>query len=98
MHPAMLDVVIRRCRERYAAGDCPCDPPFSVEQLEDAVIELADTLAREKGRLPALAAGLAKFAPDLAEELTFRWQKAGEREASALEQFLGSLRNGEART
>lgn len=41
MHPMMLNAIVERCRQRQAQGDCPDEPAFSTEQLEDAVIELA---------------------------------------------------------
>lgn len=41
MHPLMLQKVIEACRARIAEGDYPTTPAFTVEQLEDAVVELA---------------------------------------------------------
>ena len=41
MHELMLREIVKRCRQREAEGDCPTEAAFSVEQLEDAVIELA---------------------------------------------------------
>ncbi len=45
MHPLLLDDVIALCRRRLAQGDSPTEQPASVETLENAVIQLADTLA-----------------------------------------------------
>ena len=44
MHKLMLDEVVKRCRQRQSEGDCPTVEPFTVEQLEDAVVELASML------------------------------------------------------
>lgn len=41
MHELMLKEVVRRCRQRIHEGDHPTAKSFSVEQLEDAVCELA---------------------------------------------------------
>lgn len=46
MNQLMLEAIIARCRLRQAEGDHPTRPALSVEQLEDAVIQLADSLAR----------------------------------------------------
>lgn len=57
MHPLLLDDVIALCRRRLAQGDSPTEQPASVETLENAVIQLADTLAselRELERKPSL--------------------------------------------
>lgn len=45
----MLIEIIERCRQRQAEGDRPTVKAFSVEQLEDAVIELADKLIEYEG-------------------------------------------------
>lgn len=47
MHEMMLNSVIERCLNRQQQGDCPSDPPFSVEQLEDAVVILAGRQGKE---------------------------------------------------
>lgn len=41
MHELMLREVVKRCRQRESEGDRPTEPAFSVEQLEDAVNQLA---------------------------------------------------------
>ena len=40
MHKALLREVVRVCQQRQAEGDCPTVDPFSVETLEDAVLQL----------------------------------------------------------
>lgn len=55
MHVLMLKEVIACCRRRQTEGDCPTGPAFSVEQLEDAVVQLADRLHEAEGRLLAAA-------------------------------------------
>ena len=47
MHTQLLELVIERCRERQREGDKPTKPPYSVEQLEDAVTQLATTTERQ---------------------------------------------------
>ena len=40
MHILMLEAIVTRCQQRIREGDCPTVPPFSVEQLEEAVVQL----------------------------------------------------------
>jgi hypothetical protein len=40
MHALMLAQLIANCHKRIMEGDYPTTPPFSTEQLEDAVAEL----------------------------------------------------------
>lgn len=44
MHTKMLDEVIKVCLQRQREGDRPTINNFSVEILEDAVVELATRL------------------------------------------------------
>jgi hypothetical protein len=77
MHPAMLKEVIAVCRQRSDEGDCPTVDPFTVEQLEGAVIALAyEADNMRASTLTVLAEAMRKFAPDLAEELRQRWNCA----------------------
>lgn len=48
MHKAILDLTVAKARKRFSEGDCPSEPPDSVEHLEDAVIDLADQVANLK--------------------------------------------------
>lgn len=41
MHELLVDAIVKRCRERLEAGDCPPPLGYSVEQLENAIIDLA---------------------------------------------------------
>lgn len=43
MHKKMVDEIVAVCRERFADGDCAKENPFTVEQLEGAIIELVGT-------------------------------------------------------
>jgi len=40
MHELILREVVATCRQRQREGDCPSIPPFPVEVLEDAVVQL----------------------------------------------------------
>lgn len=42
MHNLMLGRIIERARQRQAEGDYPTRSAFTTEQLEDAVVQLAD--------------------------------------------------------
>lgn len=45
MHPALVIKIVESIQRRVAQGDCPTEPPQSVETLEGAVLELyAQTL------------------------------------------------------
>jgi hypothetical protein len=41
MHPQLVSNFVERIRIRSAQGDCPTEPPLSVEMLEDIVLSLA---------------------------------------------------------
>ena len=41
MHPLMVKEIVARCRQRQSEGDCPTVPPFSREQLEDCIVQMA---------------------------------------------------------
>lgn len=41
MHKQLLQELVTSVRRRIAQGDCPTEPPFSREQLENAVDALA---------------------------------------------------------
>lgn len=56
MHPLMLQKIVKSCRARIAEGDCPTTPAFTVEQLEEAVAELAGIPRDMIDRLSKLAA------------------------------------------
>lgn len=51
MHDLMLKAIVERCRQRISEGDCPTVSPFSVEQLEHAVDQLASMVSRASGLL-----------------------------------------------
>ena len=65
MHELMLKEVVACCRQRLSEGDCPTRPAFSVEQLEDAVVQLADA-CQKAGAL--LTRGAELLAQDEAEQ------------------------------
>ena len=46
MHPLMLEEIVNVSRKRIAEGDSPTVKSFSIEQLEEAVVELADMVKR----------------------------------------------------
>lgn len=46
MHKLMLLEVIGYCRRQEQAGDCPIPREFSMEQLEQAILALADHIKR----------------------------------------------------
>jgi len=49
MHKKMVDEIIAVCRKRFADGDCAKANPFTAEQLEDAIIELAASHKTQQG-------------------------------------------------
>lgn len=55
MHPLMVKEIVARCLQREVEGDNPTVPPFTVEQLENCVIQLASDSAS-----PAEAIGEAE--------------------------------------
>lgn len=57
--------------------------------VQEGVIACAQ--ARQE-TLNALAAGVSKFAPDLADELAKRWKEAVDKSDKALEEFLVVMR------
>lgn len=46
MHTDLLDIFVKRIRTRVSQGDCPTEPVLSTENLEDAVLALADDVER----------------------------------------------------
>lgn len=42
MHILLVAEIVKSVRRRQAQGDCPTEQPFSLEQLEDALVSLAD--------------------------------------------------------
>lgn len=56
MHKQLLLKVVGNCRRRSAEGDCPTVEPFSVETLENAVIDLADRVMALERELTATRA------------------------------------------
>lgn len=40
MHPLLLEEIVALCKRRQSQGDCPLEPPASVETLEDAIVQL----------------------------------------------------------
>lgn len=41
----MLGAIVDHCRKRIAQGDCPTGAAFTVEQLEEAIVQLSDNIA-----------------------------------------------------
>lgn len=62
MHPLMLGKVITCCKQRIADGDCPTVKAFSVEQLEDAVVQLERELAAAREEVRVLREANDTFA------------------------------------
>jgi hypothetical protein len=58
MHELVLGLIIKCCRQRQAEGDCPTVTAFPVEQLEDAVVQLADKLEKIQPLLPGARAAI----------------------------------------
>lgn len=54
MHPKLLEAMVTSVRTRKAQGDCPVEPQLSVENLEDAVTDLADDIAAFKRALSGI--------------------------------------------
>jgi len=46
MHRDLLDIYVKRIRARVSQGDGPTEPALSAENLEDAVLALADEVER----------------------------------------------------
>ena len=89
MHPTAADEIVSIVRQRAREGDCPTILPFSKEQLEEVILELADRPART---MTFLAQALRKFAPDIAEQITQRWRAAMEQRDTRFEAFLAVMR------
>ncbi len=55
MHQLAVAEMIKSVRRRMGQGDCPTEAPFGREQLEDALVTLADMYERvAPGRLQGL--------------------------------------------
>lgn len=89
MHPTLADEIVKSVRKRISQGDCPTEPPQSIETLEGVIDELAD---RPRRQLRALGEAIMKFAPDLGNELATRWVAAIKERDERLEAFLQVLR------
>ena len=57
MHALMLKVIVDRCHARIAQGDCPTEPPFPIEQLEEAIAALQARVEAAEGALRAVIDG-----------------------------------------
>lgn len=96
MHPLMLKEVIEVCKQRSREGDCPTVKPFSVEQLEDAVVQLAhesDTI--QQSTLANLAEALRKVCPGIIPTITLAHAEYNRKVAArdeAFESLLAALR------
>lgn len=56
MHQLAVAEMIKSVRRRIGQGDCPTEAPFGREQLEEALVTLADMYERlAPGRLQGLA-------------------------------------------
>ena len=53
MHLSALKAVLESVRRRVAQGDCPTEPPQSVETLEDALLSLEKREAQRRKILSA---------------------------------------------
>lgn len=94
MHPLLTEKIIENVRRRIAQGDNPSQPPHSVETLEDALDSCAaERDVARKASFGELASALKKFAPDLANELVARWQKANDEHDKTTLDFLSFLAN-----
>lgn len=55
MHVLAVAAIVMSVRRRQAQGDCPTELPFSHEQLENALVSLADMYERASpGHLQSL--------------------------------------------
>jgi hypothetical protein len=48
MHTLAVEAIIRSVQKRVAQGDCPTEPPQTVETLESVIIELASARLRHQ--------------------------------------------------
>jgi len=46
MYRKLTDTIVSRVRARQSEGDCPTQPAYSVETLENALVDLADRMPR----------------------------------------------------
>jgi hypothetical protein len=42
MHTLAVEAIIRSVQKRVAQGDCPTEPPQTIETLESVIVELAN--------------------------------------------------------
>lgn len=98
MHAQAVDEIVKLCRKRLGEGDCPADVLPAAEVLEDAILELAFQRDHARRQLPALASAMLKFAPDLAEQLSHRWQTAQEAQTKAFTDLMALLQNTASET
>lgn len=54
MHPVSTDMIVKEVRQRSSEGDCPTVQARSVEQLEDAIMDLASRLELALKGTPAV--------------------------------------------
>lgn len=48
MHTLAVEAIIRSVQKRVAQGDCPIEPPQTIETLESVIIELANARLRRQ--------------------------------------------------
>lgn len=46
MYRKLTDAIVARVRARQSEGDCPTQPAYDAETLENALLDLADRLPR----------------------------------------------------
>ena len=72
MHKQLVSGMVESVRARIAQGDCPTEAPFAREQLEDALVSLADMADFTTDELRSICTALDTVANLRAENARLR--------------------------